>query len=417
MSRVAVHVARSFAPRHRAGRRTAILAGFGLTLLFTTASCEVLIGIPDVEKGDTTTGTTGGSGGSATTSTSGGSGTCPQAPCQGAGCDPLELTNIESVLGSSGGAGGAGGSVQDAYTTTLIARDGTVHWGIDNEAGTIQTLVRSGANGEFQTQPVEAVPRRFADDGTNVYWVGVYTPQLFFWPGVGPASTLGAHASTTDDRSSGVAVDATNVFWIVADLVVADCDTFPGCCEAGAVDDGGKTSCILGADKSPGATPKVVVGEFVNIPHMIVSEGTMYFSSWTGEQGGDGKIERCPAAAQACSPEPFFDGPGSQRPDELAAAAGYIYWSNSAGEIRRKKMDDASGATTSELVTSGPNVAYMDADESRLYYTDNAGHVFSIEHTPEATKTFLGGDGAEHIAVDCTGVYWTEPTRIMRKPK
>lgn len=367
-----------------------LLAGLALS----AAACEVLIGIPDVTLD--TTGSTGGVGGGGGTATTGGA-PCSVDPCVGNACTPAELANGKDV---TDGAGGATGTLISGVT----ARDGVVHWGIDRMPGGF--VVRTAPNGTSTKQPLNNVPRRLVDDGTNVYWTAVYTACLGITPSVVGATPtlLGDCVSTSSDRSPGLALDASRAYWTVAQL--EDCAAIKGCC------DGEAKSCLLGASKSGGPTT-VLTGGRLNISDVVVVGSDLFFAAQ--HEPDSGSIERCPADAETCSPEVFVATTYEHSPLALATARGFVYWSTPAGIVRRKKV--AAPQSAPEDVAQDAYVRTLVADDGGVYFTTVDGKVHQLSHDDPGNPVEIGKGDANYLAIDCANVYWSDGDSLVRRPR
>jgi hypothetical protein len=288
-----------------------------------------------------------------------------------------------------------------------------VHWGIDADALGSRRIVRV-AGGVTTASPIGSAPRRLWDDGTTVYWTTVYSSCVFAWPGEGEPVMLGPCHPTSDDVSPGLAGDAENVYWAVSRLDGAFCGAYDGqCCGPGG------NSCILGAPKG-GSVPEVLVGGRGVIQSLVRSGSDLFFTSWVTDDGaGTGLIERCPAAAGPCTPQPVLSADGLYKPRELAVAGGYLYWSTAAGKILRKPLAELQAAP--EELAKDTYVNYMAGDDTHLYFTlitgVMSGQVARIAHSTPKVAVAIGGTNAGHLAVDCTGAYWADGQSVMFRPR
>ncbi len=361
-------------------------------LALSTAACEVLIGIPDVHKETgTTTGGAGGTGGIGGT----GGAPCTFEPCAGAACAAEEIANGKDFL--DGGGGGSKGTDISGVT----ARDGVVHWGVDRMPGGY--IARTQANGITAKETTTMVPRRLADDGDTVYWSSVYSSCLGFWLGTGKPSTMGTCTATDSDRSPGIALDAAHVYWTVS--LLSTCAAIPGCCGPGG------TSCLVGAAKK-GAASTVIAGERGTISDVVRVGEELFFAAQASDT--EGTIERCPAALSACSPVVFEAGEDKHPPIRLAAAGGYVYWSTTAGFLRRKSL--AAPENGFEDLAEGAYVRYMVGDEHAVYYTASDGKVRQLAHD-NPVPVEIGDGEANYLGLDCQNVYWADGSALLRRPR
>jgi len=247
-----------------------------------------------------------------------------------------------------------------------------------------------------------------ASDGIHVYWASKMTGKIMK-AGVN-GGTLVELAGNQKWPSTGLAVDATHVYWNTV-----------------------STDGTLMKVSSSGGQPESLIGSGVNgIRSIAVDANALYYTNNTG-----GAIGRYDLAANA----PSVLVSGLTGPMMIAIDADNVYWTELQGRV--KKVPKAGGASTQlaegaaggaiavttggvywlagEAVmkvalqggtavelAKGQYVKGVAADEQFVYFTDYlAGTVNKVSvDGGEVTTLAANQQGPEPIAIDGTSVYW-----------
>jgi hypothetical protein len=195
-----------------------------------------------------------------------------------------------------------------------------------------------------------------------------------------PCQPVALAAGTNPSGAGGLAVDATNVYWV---------DSAGGQVLACA-----KTGC--------GGTP-IVLASGQNGPSGIAVQGSTVF--WSN--AGAGTLVSC--ATAGCAKNPTVVVSGLASPGGVAVDATSLYWAETGGAGRVASCPLA-GCTTPTVLASAPGLL-LAVDEASVYFTDGANvNQCPLTGCTGAPTVLFAAAGATGIALDTANVYATADT-------
>jgi hypothetical protein len=338
--------------------------------------------------------------------------------CGGGGSQTGDGGN--SSLGS-GGASGAGGAMDaggtptglttlaggQSYPLRLVVDDTSVFWTDSGDARVMKVDISGNHTTEiFGFDASWSSTASIAADGTNVYWtawdVHHSVGTLMKKPKAGGAQTVLASAKTS---LSGLAVDATTVYWL------------------GAV---GANSTIMTVPVG-GGTPAPLVSAPGALGNVVVDDTSVYWS--TGFSPANSTGDTIMKASKKDGATTMLYGSLDQStPFDLAVDDTSVYWtSDDSSSLAGTVMKVSKNGGPPTMLASGQYTpAGIAVDDTSVYWTNYAdetgglarGTVMKMPKTG-GTPTLLatGQRVPTAIVLDATSAYWTNQDRsgaVMR---
>ena len=225
----------------------------------------------------------------------------------------------------------------------------------------------------------QSAPSGIAVDASNVYWTSSGNGVLMKAPRAGGASVVLAKETS---MSNVLVVDAVNIYWVGSSRIVK----IPL--------DGGTSSTLVGT----GAGGIAVDASF------------LYWTYWTNSS--DGTVMKVPLGGGT----PVTVATGQSRPGAIALDATNIYWANYNAVMN---MPIASGKA-SKLADVDPNGGpfLLAIDNANLFYAaESTGTVVRVPLDRNSAMTLAQGQQTiSGIAVIGTNVYWPSSNGVMTVP-
>lgn len=159
-----------------------------------------------------------------------------------------------------------------------------------------------------------------------------------------------------------------------------------------------RESALIVTTTSLSTVNEITSGGSEDIGAIAARDAEVYVSSRTA-----GTIVRY--TRPSTTPEPFASGLGG--PQDLAVDATHVIWVADDGSVRRLARASAGG-TPEVLATGQPSPRRIALDGERAFFTCGDGSVRAVPLSGgDVTIVATEQAGATGIAVDGTGVYWT----------
>lgn len=209
---------------------------------------------------------------------------------------------------------------------------------------------------------------------------------------------------TTADTPSGIALDATNVYY-----------TLPSSDTVMRI---GKDGTCVPASPCPQLVAQGT-GPDVRGPEAILSDGTNVY--WTAAAAS--RIGWVPTAGGTVN---GFGSTGATEPGVLAIGGGKLWWTNGSATATRLQSASLDGTSITTMATASfAGRGNVTTDASYVYWSNDQGSVYRAAFTDsvcneQTTCTSVGSANSPvGIAVDGTYVYWTSPSSgaVGRNPK
>jgi hypothetical protein len=319
-----------------------------------------------------------------------------------AGCAPQVI--------SGAGGGGAGGSSSRSSSTASTTSSATTSTSTSSSSVTTTTsstgggcpcaadeLCDTGGRCITVLAAGQQYPGALALDATSVYWLGgstsnpgggVFADGVVMKCAVGGCNQQPTTLAKGQASPSGLAVDATSVYWANTGI-------------NGFGTDGALMKCAVGGC---GQTPAVVLAGGIG-PDTIAVDATRLY--WTITGNGVGSVWSCPLGG--CVPTKITDTVGLPGIDAVSATT--LLWTTSPGGGGHGLWACAPGACMPSALfssaSSPPGAAAMDA--TNVYFTSGASlarcALAGCNNLP--TTIDVGGNAPSAVATDGVNVYFT----------
>jgi hypothetical protein len=280
-------------------------------------------------------------------------------------CQPVTLASGES-------------SRPGQFVPFGVAVDATsVYW--TNVTG--GTVMKVGLDGGSPTTLAEnqGGPHNIVIDATNVYWANQDGTLMTVGLDGGTPAML---ASGPVAQYTGIAVDATSVYWTVDGM-----------------NNTGGTVLKVALD---GGMATTLATDQLNPTSIAVDATSVY---WTSTLGGPGVVMK--VAVDGGLPEMFAPGDASGYGNGLVTDARNVYWT---GRFSVSQIGLDGTAPIAIFSSSEVGLAAIAVDATSVYWTDNTfGRVMKVARGGGTPFTLASGlTFPMGIAVDATYVYWAE---------
>lgn len=268
-----------------------------------------------------------------------------------------------------------------------IALDGTnVYWTINmSTGGSVKKCAIAGCNNNPTILASgQSGPNAIAVNGDDVFWTNSTGLQAIM-----KCSISGCNDNPTplavNQVASGIAVDATNVYWAAGDV---------------------RMCAVAGCNSNP-----TTIAMNQNAIRVAIDSTSIYWLS-------DATPVKCPLAGCAGQPTPLSTAGGCVG-FGIALDMTNVYWTTRGCDGIRACAKSGCGAGPIDLAMNQYSADGIAADTTGVYWATNNGAIVGCSASCNNMPfTLASSESPLFVAVDATNVYWTDRSgKILKVAK